>query len=93
MFSVVLGTALIACAVFVTIFASFQYIRRIRELQRGVQEPGTPSKLALSVAFILAAAGLATAIYIGAHQATPQFRNGVNAASSAMEPGTAPAKK
>jgi putative membrane protein len=72
-FSVVLGTALIVSGVVVTILASLRYIRRIRELRQGIQTAGTPSKLALTVAFLLAAAGLAMAVYIGSQKAATHF--------------------
>jgi putative membrane protein len=68
-FSVVLGTALIVSGVLVTVLASVQYMRRIRDLRRGVQTVGTPSKLALFVALVLSAAGLAMAVYIGTRKA------------------------
>lgn len=72
-FSVVLGTALIAGGVIVTILSSFQYIRRVRELRRGNPSPNTPSKLALGVAFVLAAAGLAMAVYLGTQRTVARF--------------------
>jgi putative membrane protein len=72
-FSVVLGTALIVSGVLVTILASFQYTSRVRALQQGVETPGAPSKLALFVAFVLSAAGLAMAVYIGTQKVATHF--------------------
>ena len=64
-FSVVLGTALIAGGVMVTILSSLQYVRRVRDLRQGLPASSTPSKLALAVAVALSAAGLAMAVYLG----------------------------
>lgn len=90
-FSVVLGTALIVCGVFVTILASFRYVHRIRELRNGVQVTGAPSKLALFVALILSAAGLAMAVYVGTQKAATHFPSTVNKRIKPIESGNVPA--
>ncbi|HSQ66677.1 MAG TPA: DUF202 domain-containing protein [Polyangiaceae bacterium] len=78
-FSVILGTLLIVSGVMVTLVASVQYVGRIRSLQRGVLPRLAPSKLALAVALVLSAAGLAMAIYISAESVTarPQLDSAV----------------
>ncbi|HSQ62847.1 MAG TPA: DUF202 domain-containing protein [Polyangiaceae bacterium] len=78
-FSVILGTLLIVSGVMVTLVASVQYVGRIRSLQRGVPTRLAPSKLALAVALVLSAAGLAMAIYISAESVTarPQLDGAV----------------
>lgn len=86
-FSVFLGTALIVSGVLVTILASFQYMRRIRELQQGVQAACAPSKLALFVAFALSAAGLAMAVYIGTQEAAAHFSSTAGKTIKAIKSG------
>lgn len=56
-----------------TIFASFKYVRRIRDLRRGVQTAGKPSRLAPFVALTVSAAGSAMAIYIGTQREATHF--------------------
>ena len=86
-FSVVLGTALIVGGVIVTIVASFEYVRHLRDLRRGIPIAGAPSKLALLVAFALSAAGLAMAVYIGTQKATTQVPSTAGKKIKAMQPG------
>ena len=86
-FSVVLGTALIVSGVLVTVLASVQYMRRIRDLRRGVQTVGTPSKLALFVALVLSAAGLARAVYIGRQRAATYSPSAAGKAIKPSESG------
>jgi putative membrane protein len=86
-FSVVLGTALIVSGVLVTVLASVQYMRRIRDLRRGVETVGTPSKLALFVALVLSAAGLAMAVYIGTQKAATYTPSAAGNKIKASEPG------
>ncbi len=84
-FSVILGTALIVCGVFVMVLSSWQYLRRNRELQHGVKSSGTPSKLALFVALVLSAAGLAMAVYIGSQKPTAHFTTSLNSRKHAID--------
>jgi uncharacterized protein (DUF302 family)/uncharacterized membrane protein YidH (DUF202 family) len=63
-FSLPLGTALVLIGVVVNILAAANHVRLIRDLNQGTQAVGNPSRLALAVAFILAAAGLAMAAYL-----------------------------
>lgn len=58
------GTALIAVGVIVNAFAGWHHLRLVRELDRGETEHFRPSTVAVAVAFFLALAGLATAIYL-----------------------------
>jgi len=86
-FSVVLGTALIVSGVLVMILASLRYMRRMRELRQGVETAGTPSKLALFVALVLSAAGLAMAVYIGTQKAATHFAGAIDQKIKAIESG------
>jgi putative membrane protein len=62
--SVPIGTALIVIGVAVNILASINHVRFIQKLNEGLPIVGRPSALALTVALVLAAAGLAMAIYL-----------------------------
>ena len=66
--SVPVGTGLIVIGVAVNILASINHVRFIRRLNEGTPVVGRPSALALVVALLLAAAGLAMAIYLGSHE-------------------------
>ena len=64
------GTALIALGVVVNLVSARTHVRLIRNLNRGTA-PSGPSTLALAIAYLLAATGLAMAIYlITVHQPT-----------------------
>jgi putative membrane protein len=67
-FSVPLGTALILIGVSVNILAAISHVRSVRRLNRGAFTTGRPSLTAIVVAMLLAAAGLAMAIYLGSHE-------------------------
>ena len=58
------GTALIALGVVVNVASAWNHSRLIRKLNRGAAGFDHPSWLAMSVAGILAAVGLAMAIYV-----------------------------
>jgi putative membrane protein len=58
------GTALIVLGVVVNIVSALNHFRLVRELNRGDVLFNRPSWLAMTVAFILAAVGLAMAIYV-----------------------------
>jgi inner membrane protein YidH len=58
------GTALIVLGVAVDIVSARNHVRLIRALNHGAPGYNRPSRLALGVAFILAAVGLAMAIYV-----------------------------
>lgn len=66
--SVPMGTGLIVIGVAVNILASINHVRFIKRLNQGAPPIGRPSGLALVVALVLAAAGLAMAIYLGSHE-------------------------
>jgi putative membrane protein len=66
--SVPVGTGLIVIGVAVNILASINHVRFIKRLNEGTPVVGRPSALALVVALLLAAAGLAMAIYLGSHE-------------------------
>jgi len=58
------GTALIVLGVIVNLVCAWSHIRLVRELQRGGTAFARPSSLAIAVAVMLAALGLAMAIYL-----------------------------
>ena len=58
------GTALIALGVIVNVISAWSHYRLVQKLNRGTAEFNRPSWLAISVAGILAAVGLAMAIYV-----------------------------
>ena len=58
------GTALILLGIIVNVGSMWSYIRLVQELKRGGTEFARPSSLAITVALILAALGLAMAIYL-----------------------------
>lgn len=66
--SVPIGTALIVTGVMVNILAAINHVRSIKKLNAGLPIVGRPSALGLVVALVLAAAGLAMAIYLGSHE-------------------------
>jgi putative membrane protein len=63
-FSLEVGTALIVVAVIVTVASAANYVTQISQLKLGSYEVGKPSLPALALAFILAVAGVALAIYV-----------------------------
>jgi putative membrane protein len=66
------GTGLILLGVVVNVFCVWSHFRLVRELQRGGPAAHRPSILATAVATILAALGLAMAIYlISVHDPSP----------------------
>jgi putative membrane protein len=62
--SVPLGTALLVAGVLVNILASVRHVRIVRALNTGTPIVTKPSTLAIVIALVLAAAGLAMAIYL-----------------------------
>jgi putative membrane protein len=67
------GTALILLGVVVNVASLWNHIRLVRGLQRGESTFARPSSLAITVASILAALGLAMAIYlISVRESGPQ---------------------
>ena len=58
------GTGLIVLGVAVNLFAAWSHIRLVRRMERGEQPFRGPSRLALTVAVILAVLGVAMAIYL-----------------------------
>ena len=62
--SVPLGTALLVAGVVVNILSSVRHVRIVRALNTGVPVTTKPSTLAIVVALVLAAAGLAMAVYL-----------------------------
>jgi putative membrane protein len=63
-FSSWFGTALIALGVIVNIASAWSHIRLVQRLQSGESDFARPSSLAIAVAMILAAIGVAMAIYL-----------------------------
>ena len=58
------GTALIAAGVFVNVFAGWRHLRLVQSLNRGEKLYRQPTIQTVAIAFFLAAAGLAMAIYL-----------------------------
>ena len=58
------GTSLIVLGVIVNVVSAWSHIRLVQELRRGGTAYDRPSSLAIVVAVILAALGLAMAIYL-----------------------------
>jgi putative membrane protein len=65
-FSLPIGVAFVLIGVITNILASVNHVRYIRELNEGKLTIGRPSRLAIVVALILAAAGIGMAVYLGA---------------------------
>jgi uncharacterized protein (DUF302 family)/uncharacterized membrane protein YidH (DUF202 family) len=63
-FSLWFGTALIAVGVIVNVFAGWQHLRLVRELDRGSASHSHSSTQAVLIAFFLALVGLTMAIYL-----------------------------
>lgn len=63
--SVPLGTALLVAGVLVNIISSVRHVRIVRALNTGTPIATKPSTLGIVVALVLAAAGLAMAVYLG----------------------------
>jgi putative membrane protein len=63
--SVPLGTGLLVAGVLVNVLASIRHVRIVRALNTGAPIVTKPSVMAIVVALVLAAAGLAMAIYLG----------------------------
>ena len=67
------GTALIALGVVVNLASAWNHFHLVQRLNRGAPGYNRPSRLAMSVAFILAGVGLAMAIYvISVREPSPQ---------------------
>lgn len=67
-FSLPVGTALVLIGVGVTVSASVHHVRLIGRINKGAEVGARPSVLALVVALLLSAAGLAMAAYLGSGQ-------------------------
>ncbi|HXZ88198.1 MAG TPA: DUF202 domain-containing protein [Candidatus Binataceae bacterium] len=63
-FSLTAGTALIIVGVAVNLIAALNHVQLIAELRQGSFQPGRPSHAAVALALLLAAAGVAMAIYL-----------------------------
>jgi uncharacterized protein (DUF302 family)/uncharacterized membrane protein YidH (DUF202 family) len=62
--SLAFGTGLIALGVAVNVFSAWQHVRLVRELNRGGTSYRRPSPIAITLALVLAATGVALAIYV-----------------------------
>ena len=63
-FSVWAGTGLVMIGVAVNLLAALNHVRLVRDLNRGITSFNRPSTLAIGVALLLAAVGIAMAIYL-----------------------------
>jgi uncharacterized protein (DUF302 family)/uncharacterized membrane protein YidH (DUF202 family) len=72
------GTALIAVGVIVNVFAGWQHLRLVRELDRGSASHSHSSTQAVLIAFFLALVGLTMAIYLVSIRSTThsKFQDG-----------------
>jgi putative membrane protein len=59
-----LGTGLVALGVIVNLTAAIRHVRQVHALAAGTWQAGRPSKLAVAIAFLLAAAGVGLAVYL-----------------------------
>ena len=64
LFSLWFGTALIVVGVIVNVMSTWKHVRMVHELGSGGRSFKKPSSLAITVALILAAVGLAMAFYL-----------------------------
>ena len=62
--TVPLGTGLLVAGVLVQIFSSVRHVRIVRALNSGAPMVTRPSRMGIIVALVLAAAGLAMAVYL-----------------------------
>jgi uncharacterized protein (DUF302 family)/uncharacterized membrane protein YidH (DUF202 family) len=74
------GTALIVAGVMVNVVSTWSHIRLVRELRRGEYSP-RPSHLAITIALLLAALGLAMAIYLLSIRKPSKQENTMNPAA------------
>jgi putative membrane protein len=76
------GIAFVVIGVLMNILASVQHVRYIRQLNSGKKMVGRPSRLAITLAIVLSAAGIGMAIYLGATNShspgTQKTQNGEN---------------
>src|ERR1700730_15251359 len=63
-FSVWAGTGLVMIGVAVNLLAALHHVRLVRDLNRGITSFNRPSTLAIAMALVLAAVGIAMAIYL-----------------------------
>lgn len=59
-----LGTALVVVGVVVNVSAAVNHLREVKQMHTGTWPAGRPSKAAVAVALLLAAAGVGLAIYL-----------------------------
>jgi len=62
--SVITGVVLVALGVLINITATINHLVVVKKLASGTWRPGQPSKTAVALALILAALGIAMAIYL-----------------------------
>lgn len=58
------GIALVLLGVLVNIGATVRHVQLVRQLREGSWQPGRPSRQAITLAVLLAAGGLAMALYL-----------------------------
>ena len=63
--SLPIGVAFVLIGVVTNILASVHHVRYIRALNKGTLTNGRPSRLAITLALVLAAAGIGIATYLG----------------------------
>jgi uncharacterized protein (DUF302 family)/uncharacterized membrane protein YidH (DUF202 family) len=85
--SLPLGVGLVLLGVTLNIVASLHHVRYIHDLNEGALTVGRPSRLAIGLALILAAAGLALAFYLGMTRASNSSPNILDKETTSMKTG------
>jgi uncharacterized protein (DUF302 family)/uncharacterized membrane protein YidH (DUF202 family) len=85
--SLPLGVGLVLLGVMLNIVASLHHVRYIHALNEGSLTVGRPSRLAIGLALILAAAGLTLAFYLGMTKASKSGPNIPDKETTSMKPG------
>jgi putative membrane protein len=86
--SLPLGVGLVLIGVVLNIVASLHHVRYVQQLNEGKLIVGRPSRLAIALALILAAAGLALAIYLAITSARNALPNTTGKQSVSTNPDT-----
>ena len=87
-FSLWSGTGLIAVGVIVNLFAGWHHLRIVRALDKGSRGSPHPTTVAVGVAFLLGAVGVAMAVYLVSVRNSAQSQN-PNAKERSMSVSTA----
>lgn len=86
--SLPLGIAFVLIGVISIVLAAWRHVRFIEELNRGALNVGSPSRMAIVLALILAAAGLVMAFYLGTTSARQPAPSIIEKEHSSVKTGT-----